>query len=556
MMDDWPEKSLASNILKWVVVAALLAALFVLVFGPETAASAVPEEAAITAENPALAAPLSVPPAAQGQDQPPADDRACRLCHADTESVITFPSGETLPVQVDLETLSGSAHGLHLETPLACTSCHAPADYQFPHAPVEAANLQEYHLERSNTCQQCHVEPHLTAHPGPDSPNPVVCTDCHGAHDVVPAEAWQGPESVSACVDCHTRQGLERQAATDLVRFVENGLFESERTNEGHCLACHSIPDQFLRFVNGDRLSVTVTAAQFHDSVHGADNPWQPLVCADCHVDQDFPHEPVTAQSFREYRLEKYPLCSGCHEPKYESTLDDSHGRALAEGNLDAAVCTDCHGAHNIPVPDEPRERISHTCEQCHSAIFNEYSQSVHGEALLEESNPDVPTCIECHGVHNLTDPKTNLFRVQSPELCATCHANDDLMTEYDISTDVFETYVADFHGTTVTLFEQQSPDVETNKAVCYDCHGVHAIRRPDDPQNGIKANLLETCQQCHPDATANFSDSWTSHYVPSLEHNPLVFLVNWFYRIIIPLSIGGLGFLVLTDVYRRVRGR
>jgi predicted CXXCH cytochrome family protein len=421
---------------------------------------------------------------------------------------------------------------------------------------VEAADLQAYHLERAATCEQCHQQPHPTSHPGSDAEIPVVCTDCHGSHDVEPAAAWQEDGAVTACVDCHTREGLKRQEASDLVRFVENGLFAPDNSDDEYCLACHSVPDQFFVFDNGDRLSLVVTAEELHDSVHGVDNPWQPLVCDDCHVDKAFPHEPVTAESFREYRLEKYPLCSRCHEPKYESTLDDVHGRALADGDQDAAVCTDCHGSHDTPTPNEPRERISHTCEQCHSTIFNEYAQSVHGEALIEENNLDVPTCIECHGVHNLTDPKTALFRIQSPELCATCHANEEMMDQYDISTEVFETYVADFHGTTVTLFEQQSPDVETNKAVCFDCHGVHDIRKPDDPHNGIKANLLETCQQCHPNATENFSDAWTSHYRPSLEHNVLVFLVNWFYRIIIPLTVGGLGFLIVTDIYRRVRGR
>ena len=39
-----------------------------------------------------------------------------------------------------------------------------------------------------------------------------------------------------------------------------------------------------------------------------------------------------------------------------------------------------------------------------------------------------------------------------SPELCASCHADEELMAPYDISTDVFETYVDDFHGTTVIL--------------------------------------------------------------------------------------------------------
>jgi hypothetical protein len=129
-------------------------------------------------------------------------------------------------------------------------------------------------------------------------------------------------------------------------------------------------------------------------------------------------------------------------------------------------------------------------------------------------------------------------------------------MAEYDISTDVFDTYVADFHGTTVTLFEHQDPNAETNKAVCYDCHGVHAIKSPEDPEAGIKANLLETCQQCHPDATTNFPDSWTSHFKPSLQNNPLVFLVDLFYKIVIPATVGFFSFMVATDIYRRVRLR
>ncbi|MCA9872241.1 MAG: hypothetical protein KC441_01245, partial [Anaerolineales bacterium] len=105
-------------------------------------------------------------------------------------------------------------------------------------------------------------------------------------------------------------------------------------------------------------------------------------------------------------------------------------------------------------------------------------------------------------------------------------------------------------------LFEHQDPDAETNKAVCYDCHGVHAIKAPDDPEAGIKANLLETCQQCHPDATANFPDSWTSHFPPSLDNNPGVYLVNLFYQIIIPATVIFLSFLVLTDIYRKIRLR
>jgi hypothetical protein len=113
-----------ATMLKWLIGLAFLAALVALVINPPPTAEG-SETAANNPASPVLAAPNFVPPAVEVSSQTPADDRACRLCHADTEAVLTFPSGETLPVQVDVDTLSDSAHGMHLETPLACTSCHA-----------------------------------------------------------------------------------------------------------------------------------------------------------------------------------------------------------------------------------------------------------------------------------------------------------------------------------------------------------------------------------------------------------------------------------------------
>jgi len=493
-------------------------------------------------------------PALVGEAQ--ISDLACRICHEETDAEITFPSGETLPVQVDLDALSHSAHGIQAEDPLVCTDCHIPVnDYQVPHTPVDAIDYGDYKLQRSVSCERCHQEPHLISHPGQDTDRPVGCNDCHGSHEVQTVDAWQSADSAQVCVDCHVEEGAEITSLVTLNNLVQNGMFADE-ADSAYCLSCHSQPGLSMTFPNGDVNFVTIKEETLHDSVHGASNSWQALECADCHDIDPFPHEPVTATSAREFTLEQNQVCARCHEDKFEQTHDSVHALALADGVEEAAVCVDCHGSHDTPIPNEPRERISHTCEQCHSDIFNLYATSVHGDALLSEGNEDVPTCIECHGVHDINDPTTALARVRSPQLCADCHADVELMEKYDISTDVFETYVADFHGTTVSLFEQQDPTVETNKAVCYDCHGVHNIKAPDDPHAGIKDNLLVTCQECHPDATTNFSDAWTSHFKPSLEHNTLVYLVDLFYKIVIPLTLGFLFFLVFTDIYRRVRVR
>jgi hypothetical protein len=132
-------------------------------------------------------------------------------------------------------------------------------------------------------------------------------------------------------------------------------------------------------------------------------------------------------------------------------------------------------------------------------------------------------------------------------------------MEPYGISTNVLNTYVADFHGTTVKMFDENFPDQPTNKPVCTDCHGVHDIPQPDDPTAGIahKKNLLVKCQQCHPTATTEtFTDSWLSHYEPSPKAFPIVYYINLFYLFFIPLVLGGMLFFVLTDIYRRYKNR
>lgn len=501
-------------------------------------------------------------PAAQvpGRVNHQATDFACISCHSGTEAVLVFGDGTELSVQVDPAVVTASAHGTMPENPLACTDCHQAGDYQFPHEPVDFENQREYETARSETCVQCHTDPHETAHPGPETENPVLCTDCHGAHDVQTGEEWQRGEGLETCLDCHAANDVPRNEPERLEAIINAGLFRPVSSN-AYCLACHDQEDFFLTLANGEELSLTVDRLMLGSSVHGADNDWQPLICADCHGEMTFPHEePVTAESLREYRVTHVDLCGTCHEEQFEKTSDDVHGAHIAEGNLEAAVCADCHGAHDTPPPNQPRGRISQTCAQCHGEINEIYETSVHGEALGQNSNEDVPTCINCHGVHNISDPTTTLYRTDSPLICAECHADEELMAKYDISTDVFDTYVADFHGTTSVLFdpveEEEGGEATFNQAVCYDCHGIHDIRRPDDPDSGIKENLVETCQKCHPDANENFSNAWTSHYIPSLEQNPGIYLVQLFYRIVIPATVGGLGFLVATDLFRRARTR
>jgi predicted CXXCH cytochrome family protein len=351
--------------------------------------------------------------------------------------------------------------------------------------------------------------------------------------------------------DTQDSEGTDDEAAQD--SDVES---ESEAPSSGYCLLCHSQADRTLELPSGESLSLTIDRDALANSVHGDSNPSGYFECSACHGDYRYPHEPISSQTRRDYTLERYATCRSCHEDQYTHSQDGVHALAIQDGKVDAATCVDCHGAHDVQAPSEPRERISLTCGQCHGAIFDEYRTSVHGEALFQ-GNADVPTCIDCHGVHGIQNPTTAQFRVRSPQLCADCHADEELMGKYDINTHVFDSYLTDFHGSTVALFDQQDPTIETNKAVCYDCHGVHNISPADNFKSQVaKENLLITCQQCHPDARDDFPDAWVGHFQPTAEENPALFAVTWFYRIIIPLTVGGFLFLVGTDVFGRVRRR
>lgn len=334
-----------------------------------------------------------------------------------------------------------------------------------------------------------------------------------------------------------------------------------QAADNGFCLSCHANEGLKVELDSGEILRLTLDADAFQASVHGANE----VACISCHTDiTGIPHPERTVNTLRDVTLKYYTSCKECHAEQFNLTLDSVHQRSLAAGNNNAAVCADCHNPHTQarmtdPVSgellDEARLHVPDTCARCHSAIYNAYQQSVHGSALTQEGNTDVPTCIDCHGVHNIQDPTTATFRNSTPYLCATCHTDETLMKKYGLSTQVLNTYVADFHGTTVEIFNKEFPDQPTNKPVCTDCHGVHEIAKVDDPTKGlaVRENLLKRCQTCHPDANANFPDAWLSHYIPTPEKYPIVYYVNLFYKFMIPGVLIPMAILAAMDFTRKM---
>ena len=349
---------------------------------------------------------------------------------------------------------------------------------------------------------------------------------------------------------------------------VSPGETESEQNAAAHdsvvmsdddrlCLECHADTDQTVRLADGSALELGVHPNEIANSVHGTANPEGALRCVDCHGEDIFPHTQPLPPDRRVYTVDRSStICTACHEQQTNELVDSVHLDALQAGNLTAATCVDCHGAHDVQPPAAQPVQMTQNCGSCHVVVYDEFDDSVHGQALLA-GDPNVPSCSDCHGVHGVQNPTTALFRNRSPEMCAGCHGDPDLMAQYDISTHIFDTYLTDFHGTTVALFAQQDPNVPTNKAVCIDCHGVHDITPVDAERvEVVQQNLLEMCQQCHPGATSSFPASWVGHFPPTLESHPLLFLVNLFYAVLIPFTVGAFLLLIGTDIIRRIRRR
>ena len=303
---------------------------------------------------------------------------------------------------------------------------------------------------------------------------------------------------------------------------------------------------------SGEILYLSIDAQTYNHSVHGD----QGYACTQCHTNiSGYPHPALQAATRRDVTLQLTQICAQCHQDSFAAAVNDAHTLARQAGNKAAAVCTDCHGAHDITNPSQPRSRIPQTCEKCHSQICSLSNQRAR-RGFAWPGQPRCPSCVDCHSYHNVRGrqhPVPPVFTADLPR----CHANQELMSKYGINTNVFNTYLSDFHGTTVQMFQAVAPGQETNKPVCIDCHGVHDIKKRSDPNSTvIKERLLATCQKCHPGASPNFPTAWLSHYQPSPQHYPIVYYVSLFYRFFIPSVLGGMGLFVVSDAGRRLFNR
>jgi len=250
------------------------------------------------------------------------------------------------------------------------------------------------------------------------------------------------------------------------------------------CLACHG--EKSLTTTRAGRtISLYVDGKKFATSVHGS------FGCTGCHADlegKDLPHDTPAPVK-----------CGTCHSTEQEQHARSLHGKAVARGDPLAPRCINCHGNHDIYPVKDPRSavaplKVPFVCGQCHREgtpvsrnrpiaqdnILENYSESIHGEALLKKGLSVAPTCATCHTPHLIlphTDPASSINRRNIAATCTKCHSQIETVHRKII------------RG---ALWEKEANVLPA----CVDCHQPHKIRNVFYTQGMADAD----CMHCHAD--------------------------------------------------------
>jgi len=190
------------------------------------------------------------------------------------------------------------------------------------------------------------------------------------------------------------------------------------------CLKCHS-KNRKKTMEDGEVLSLHVAKVDYANSVHGE------IGCTSCHEEVASKKHPSRdpINSRRELSLALNQSCRNCHEENFEHYENSIHARLVADGNVEAPVCTDCHSAHAVESMTVYQPVTGLPCKNCHEDIFDAYTQSVHGEArangnVIRASHIQAPICADCHQAHAVTAIAIN-DHLQTT--CLDCHEGASL---------------------------------------------------------------------------------------------------------------------------------
>jgi hypothetical protein len=178
----------------------------------------------------------------------------------------------------------------------------------------------------------------------------------------------------------------------------------AQMTNDD-CLGCHGDPTAVKELANGKTKSVHVDPKLFAGSVHN------PLSCTDCHADvKEYPHEPAPAavdcagchsdmvdqwKTSRHAKAiqagnTKAPGCLACHGGNAHAILSKGDPKSPTSHTNVPKTCGACHG----------QKFVMESSGLSTTPAFS-YTESVHGKAVAAGSQR-AAVCIDCHHAHDV----------------------------------------------------------------------------------------------------------------------------------------------------------
>lgn len=181
--------------------------------------------------------------------------------------------------------------------------------------------------------------------------------------------------------------------------------------DNSYCMLCHNQQWRSVALADGQILNLYVPPDVIAGSVHGTSSEQGALGCVDCHGDDAFPHSGPSPTDSRQYTLDSVAMCVSCHEDQTGELERGLHAEAIRTGNTAAAVCTDCHGAHNVQSVAVQPGLVAGVCGDCHQTTLAEWQSSAHVDI-------GPLGCGSCHSPHS------QRLRVGETgnDLCLNCH--------------------------------------------------------------------------------------------------------------------------------------
>ncbi len=294
--------------------------------------------------------------------------------------------------------------------------------------------------------------------------------------------------------------------------FAEDGMAIAPEV----CLECHDD---------------VVSPIAYGASVHGQN------ACTSCHVEVTSLDAHINGDV-----MPGEPKCVRCHKKETKEHYSSVH-------KLNEVRCADCHAdIHTHTYWKESKTKVIEKCMSCHDD-HEDYLQSIHGKAVLA-GNQDSAACHDCHNLHQieqLGEPDSHINREFHTQVCLKCHANEEMMARNDVFNVAVDTYMTSYHGKNFVLgFPEKA-------AGCADCHTAHNVLPMDDPNSSVnEANLVGTCAQCHPKATALFSKFHSHGDMADRANYPIMY---WTFVSMTGLLVGTFAVFWIHTLLWMVRG-